>query len=178
MKLSSLVALLLVCLPSCFALPREFSIVGYSESDLTSTDRLIDLFESWMSKHGKSYQSFTEKLRRLEIFKDNLKHIDDTNKQRSSYWLGLNMFADLSNEEFKQMYLGVRTDGLPRRRDANSGFRYADAVDLPKSVDWRKKGAVTYVKDQGQCGKQFKHSSTVRIKGGNGSGNLITTSKI
>ena len=102
MKLFSLVALLLLCLlPSCFSLPREFSIVGYSESDLTSTDRLIDLFESWMSEHGKSYRRFKEKMRRFEIFKDNLKHIDEINKQRSSYWLGLDVFADLSNEEFK-----------------------------------------------------------------------------
>ena len=156
MKLSSLLPLLLVFFPSCFALLRDFSIVGYSESDLGSTDRLIDLFESWISKHGKSYQSFNEKLHRFEIFKDNLKHIDETNKQRTRYWLGLNEFADLSHEEFKQRYLGVRTE-LARKRESSSGFRYADALDLPKSVDWRKKGAVTHVKDQGQCGKQFKH---------------------
>lgn len=156
---SFLVALLIVLfITACFALPRDYSIVGYSEADLSSTDRLIDLFESWMSKHGKSYESFKEKLKRFEIFKDNLKHIDETNRERSSYWLGLNEFADLSHQEFKEKYLGVRTD-LPRRRERRSSFRYADAVDLPKSVDWRKKGAVTHVKDQGQCGKQTQNTS-------------------
>lgn len=143
--------LLSMCLVTCLALPRDFSIVGYSEDDLNSHDRLIDLFESWMSKHSKVYKSFEEKLRRFEVFKDNLKHIDETNKKRSSYWLGLNEFADLSHEEFKATYLGLRTD-LPEKRDASSNFRYEDSKDLPTSVDWRKKGAVTRVKNQGQCG--------------------------
>lgn len=155
MKLLSLLALLVVFSTACLALPREFSIVGCSETDLGSADRLIDLFESWISKHGKSYKNFKEKLRRFETFKDNLKHIDETNRQRSSYWLGLNEFADLSHDEFKGKHLGLRTHDAQRSRGTSThGFRYADVVDLPKSVDWRKKGAVTHVKDQGQCGKQ------------------------
>ena len=81
---------------------------------------------------GKSYRSFKEKLRRFEIFKENIKCIDETNRQRTSYWLGFNEFADLSHEEFKQRYLGLRTE-LPR--ESSSGFSYADVVDLPKSVD-------------------------------------------
>ncbi|GJR21152.1 cysteine protease XCP1 [Tanacetum coccineum] len=66
------------------ALAREYSIVGYTPEDLT-----------WVSKHGKCYDILEEKLHRLEIFKDNLKHIDETNKKLSNYWLGLNEFADL-----------------------------------------------------------------------------------
>lgn len=143
--------LLSMCLVTCLALPRDFSIVGYSEDDLSSHDKLIELFDSWMSKHGKVYKSLEEKLRRFEVFKDNLKHIDETNKKRSSYWLGLNEFADLSHEEFKATHLGLRTN-LPEKRDASSNFRYEDSTDLPNSVDWRKNGAVTRVKNQGQCG--------------------------
>ncbi|WRX13877.1 Peptidase C1A, partial [Theobroma cacao] len=83
------------------ALAHDFSILGYSPEHLTSTDKLIELFESWISKHGKIYESIEEKLLRFEVFKDNLKHIDKRNKEISSYWLGLNEFADLSHEEFK-----------------------------------------------------------------------------
>ena len=134
------------------AFARDFSIVGYSPDDLTSMDKLTDLFESWMSKHGKSYRSFEEKLHRFEVFQDNLKHIDETNKKVSSYWLGLNEFADLSHEEFKSKYLGLKIE-LPKRRDSPEEFSYKDVADLPKSVDWRKKGAVAHVKNQGACGK-------------------------
>lgn len=135
----------------CFTLAHDFSIVGYSPDHLTSMDKLIELFESWMSKHGKTYKCIEEKLHRFEIFKDNLKHIDQRNKEVTSYWLGLNEFADLSHEEFKNKYLGLQTE-FPRRRWSFDDSSYGDLVALPKSVDWRKKGAVTEVKNQGSCG--------------------------
>ena len=101
--------------------------------------------------------SFEEKLHRFEVFQDNLKHIDETNKKESSFWLGLNEFADLSHEEFKKKYLGLDIE-LPKRRDSPEEFSYKDVKDLPKSVDWRKEGAVTNVKNQGACGKCPIHS--------------------
>ena len=136
-------------------LAHEFSIVGYSPDDLKSIDRLVDLFESWMAKHGKIYKSFEEKLHRFEVFKDNLEHIDDRNKKIVNYWLGLNEFADLSHEEFKKMHLGLKVE-LPKSRGSPEEFTYRDVVDLPNSVDWRKKGAVTPVKNQGSCGKYIQ----------------------
>lgn len=150
----------LLCLSFCLALfacsafASDFSIVGYSPDDLTCIDKLINLFELWLSKHGKSYKNVEEKLHRFEVFKDNLKHIDERNKLISNYWLGLNEFADFTHEEFKNMYLGLSgTVELPStRRESPEEFTYRDVVDLPKSVDWRKKGAVTHVKNQGACG--------------------------
>lgn len=133
-----------------YAIAHDFSIVGYSPEHLASMDKTIELFESWMSKHSKTYRSIEEKLHRFEIFIDNLKHIDETNKKVSSYWLGLNEFADLSHEEFKSKYLGLKVE-FPRKRSSR-GFSYRDVEDLPESVDWRSKGAVTPVKNQGSCG--------------------------
>ncbi|GJR39306.1 cysteine protease XCP1-like protein [Tanacetum coccineum] len=129
----------------------SYSIVGYTPEDLTCIDKVINLFESWVSKHGKFYDSLEEKLHRLEIFKDNLKHIDETNKKASNYWLGLNEFADLSHEEFKNMFLGLKGELPEKREESSEAFTYRDFVDLPKSVDWRKKGAVAPVKNQGSC---------------------------
>ena len=157
-KISLLLCLYLsLCLLKCSAMPRDFSIIGYREEDVMSRESLIDLFESWMAKHAKVYDSFKEKVRRFEVFMDNLKHIDETNKRETSYWLGLNEFADLTHEEFKEKFLGLKKPDLSRRRGScedYEGFRYENAGNLPKSVDWRKKGAVTYVKNQGQCGKK------------------------
>ncbi|XP_068651730.1 cysteine protease XCP1-like [Aristolochia californica] len=165
----------------CSALPRDFSIVGYAPDDLKSEDRLIDLFESWLAKHKKSYESIEEKLHRFEVFKDNLKHIDETNKKISNYWLGLNEFADMSHEEFKAAYLGLKPD-LSRRSEklnCHEIFSYKDVMDLPKSVDWRKKGAVARVKNQGQCGSCWAFSTVAAVEGINKivTGNLTTLSE-
>ncbi|KAG1363901.1 Cysteine protease XCP1 [Cocos nucifera] len=180
MKLSLL--LLSLCLNACSAVPKDFSIVGYSEDDLTLQERLTDLFETWMAKHSKSYANLEEKLRRFEIFKDNLKHVDETNKKRRSYWLGLNEFADMSHEEFKEKYLGLKPH-LPGERDAVSTssepLMYENYVPLPKSVDWRKKGAVTQVKNQGACGSCWAFSTVAAVEGINQivTGNLTSLSE-
>lgn len=142
-----------MCLCVSLALGRDYSIVGYSPEDLKSMDKLIELFEQWMSKHGKIYETIEEKLRRFDIFKDNLKHIDERNKAVTNYWLGLNEFADLTHQEFKSKYLGLKPEFSRRESSNPEDFTYRDVVDLPKSVDWRKKGAVTQVKNQGSCGK-------------------------
>ncbi|XP_077210033.1 cysteine protease XCP1-like [Tasmannia lanceolata] len=175
-KLSLLSISMFLIVRSAFA--GDFSILGYSEDDLTSNDRLIDLFESWLAKHVKSYATIEEKLHRFEVFKDNLMHIDETNKKLDSYWLGLNEFADLSHEEFKAKYLGLEVDML-RRSDSSEGFRYRNAGNLPKSVDWRKKGAVTPVKNQGQCGSCWAFSTVAAVEGINQivTGNLTSLSE-
>lgn len=172
----------------------EFSIVGYSPEKLTSMDKLVELFESWMLKHGKSYESTEEKLHRFEIFKDNLKHIDERNRELqviSSYWLGLNEFSDMSHEEFKNKYLtGLKPDDeLSRRSHHDSSIRssgsyseiflYKNVEDLPQSVDWRKKGAVTHVKNQNPCGGCWAFSAVAAVEGINQivTGNLTALSE-
>ncbi|KAH0684239.1 hypothetical protein KY285_021724 [Solanum tuberosum] len=178
----SLLVLFSISLLACTSLARDHSIIGYSSDDLTCIDKLINLFDKWMDKHGKIYKSIEEKLHRFEIFKENLKHIDERNKIVTNYWLGLNEFSDLSHDEFKKMYLGLKVDqDLLNKREqlSQEEFAYRDFVDLPKSVDWRKKGAVTPVKNQGQCGSCWAFSTVAAVEGINQikTGNLTSLSE-
>lgn len=108
-------------------------------------------------KHGKAYNAIGEKDRRFEVFKDNLRFIDEHNynaANRGTYKLGLTRFADLTNDEYRALYLGARVGGKRRGLGLKRSDRYAfrDGEEFPEKVDWREKGAVVGVKDQGGCG--------------------------
>jgi C1A family cysteine protease len=102
------------------------------------------------------YNGLGEKDKRFEIFKDNLGFIDEHNAQNYTYKVGLNKFADMTNEEYRDMYLGTRNDAKRRvmKTKITTGHRYAYSSGdrLPVHVDWRLNGAVSHIKDQGSCG--------------------------
>eukprot|EP00249_Psilotum_nudum_P008169 c21087_g1_i1 orf=403-1842(-) len=145
----------------------QFSILGYEPSDLLSEEKTFALYESWLDKFNKQYNSLDEKQKRFEVFIDNLKFIDEHNKKNLDYWLGLNQFADLSQEEFKSTFLGTKIDSARRlsRKQENRSFTYENVKDIPDSIDWREKGAVTPVKDQGSCGSCWAFATVGGVEG-------------
>lgn len=114
------------------------------------------MFEAWIVSHEKAYNALGEKERRFEIFKDNLRFIDERNSMNFTYKLGLTSFADLTNEEYQSMYLSRVDESWESLRGSKSSDRYAYRAgeSLPESVDWRDNGAVLpLVKNQGKCGE-------------------------
>ncbi|KAL9270319.1 Senescence-specific cysteine protease SAG39-like protein [Drosera capensis] len=93
-----------------------------------------------LSSELASLQDRAEKERRFEIFKKNVEYIEAMNKLNPSFTLGLNAFTDLTNEE------------RPASSLKSTYFKYENLTDVPASVDWVANGAVTPIKDQGQCG--------------------------
>ncbi|GJT92105.1 cysteine protease XCP1-like protein, partial [Tanacetum coccineum] len=66
-----------------------------------------------------------------------------------------------------------------RNEESSEEFTYRDFVDLPKSLDWRKKGAVAPVKNQGSCGSCWAFSTVAAVEGVNQivTGNLTELSE-
>lgn len=136
---------------------------------------MADQHEQWMVKHGRVYKDATEKALRYEIFKSNVERINAFNAENHKYKLGVNKFADLTNDEFKARN-GFKRDSSKVARGLKVGkmFRYENVSEVPTSMDWRKKGAVTPVKDQGQCGCCWAFSAVAATEGIN----KLTTGKL
>ncbi|KAH9758875.1 hypothetical protein KPL71_016827 [Citrus sinensis] len=112
-----------------------------------------ELFETWCKQHGKAYSSEQEKQQRLKIFEDNYAFVTQHNNMgNSSFTLSLNAFADLTHQEFKASFLGFSAASIDHDRRRNASVQSPGNLrDVPASIDWRKKGAVTEVKDQASC---------------------------
>lgn len=123
------------------------------------------VWNAWKAEHGKNYRSVKEELYRHIIWQSNLKYVDEHNAHadKFGYTLKMNKFGDLESSEFAAMYNGYRSSSA--KRTGKPFVPTVDAGDLPTSVDWRDKGFVTPVKDQGQCGSCWAFSTTGSIEG-------------
>lgn len=78
------------------------------ETDRERETALRERFEKWCQTHGVVYGGKEEWLRRFQIYKTNLQHIDHHNSLNLSYKLTDNKFADLTEAEFSARYCGAR----------------------------------------------------------------------
>lgn len=115
----------------------------------------------WKYTHGKSYPHIAAERVRYEIWQDNLRRIEEHNKGDHSYTLGMNHFGDLTNTEFREMMNRYKKPA----NQTGATFLRPNGLNVPKEMDWTKKGYVTPVKNQAQCGSCWAFSTTGSLEG-------------
>jgi len=148
------------------AVAALIGVAYYTESSAPKSVFLYEMSEEeiaymrFISQEGRNTYDRNEFFYRLQVFAENYNKNKAHNELGLGYTLGINQFSDFTHEEYKQV-LGL----MPRKLQRQAFSQEPVVFEGPSSVDWRTKGAVNDVQNQGQCGSCWAFSATAAIEG-------------
>lgn len=144
------------------AVSAAVASAGLTKFGASSPEILKELFEQFKADYKSNYRTMDDEMHRFDVFVKTLHIIDERNAVNDGSVHGITRFADLTQEEFQNMYLDKHV--ADKIRSVNATIVQVPAyTGSATAVDYVG-SQTTAIKDQGQCGSCFAFAAIEQIE--------------
>jgi C1A family cysteine protease len=162
-----------LCLVAALAATVAVAASSAASHHLSSAE-LVSAFSHFKRRYAVEYTSGAEEARRFDVFAANMRRAAEHQRKNPKATFGVNEFADRTPEEFKTRHNADRVlaETIAEVRSGKRDNQYrvlprpsaAQLQSLPTHIDWRTKGAVNPIKNQGNCGSCWAFGAIANIE--------------